>query len=783
MAYKIPQVTAKRESGSANQIQAGNFVNVGLIGVGSGGAGEEDKDVIRGASGLSDYVDPDLVSAECSYLGASYTSDVDFEAKSGGILWKTTKLSSPYIMKSYSVAAIGSLPAADYVYAVTAIKKVTYSSYGETEISNAVTVTLGVVGKAVIEWSQIDLAEGYRIYRGPNLAGLRLIREVSGGNQTTWEDTGIYSLSATVIPSSNTAYKRPPTSEADTIGYWTGGDASANLAALSVVADGSMTIDADGRGAIEVIGIDLNALTIPDLAAIAAEIQVEARQQLGDLGYFVSGSASLNLSNLQSVTAGKVKVAIDGAGAVDTAAIDFSDIADLDGAATLLQAAIRTATATLATCVYDSDLGLFYVYSPTRGTSSSVAITAPSDGTSLFLSTYFNFVAGAAVAGVIYEVDVEYNAVASAFIITSSSSGDSSTILVTAGVTGTPLTVAGQAALVPGTATDGVTGETIVYEAVVSIQGRNFFEPETYFDLTLLGNDHGYTSALYAMSKKMMANPPSGFGAPVVTAVAVPELSRSTVKAALQEIAKVDVDEICVITDNIDIARDIATHAIYCSRDDIKKERVAIIALDPAVVPYSDYIALAAEFVANGERVCLVYDNFTPEPYIAPMIAAMQAGLVDRATSMLTTSFITDTTALKSGRVDGKAVEYLLSQGVMVLSKNENNVLTIIDDLTAKGPTYDLPGRLVEDELRKSIRKNCVPLKGLKLKGRVYEGVEDVAQILLDSFTFDEKISSWDVTTLSAKEDPADVEGVILEFTYTRMRTLKRVTVSYSVLG
>jgi hypothetical protein len=161
----------------------------------------------------------------------------------------------------------------------------------------------------------------------------------------------------------------------------------------------------------------------------------------------------------------------------------------------------------------------------------------------------------------------------------------------------------------------------------------------------------------------------------------------------------------------------------------------------------------------------------------------MQAGLVDSATSMLTTSFNTDSTLLKSGRVDGKAVSYMLSQGVMVLSRDDNNVLTIIDDLSCAGPTFDLPGRLVEDELRKEIRRNVTTLKGLKLRGRVYTGLEDIATAILDSYVFSEKIDSWTPASLSAIQDPDNPEGAILRFTYVRMRTLKVVTVEYRITG
>lgn len=781
MSYDVPQVITKRENILTNQAQSGVFMNVGLIGVGSGGVSAVAKTVIRGDSGLSDYVDPDMSSAECSYLGFGFIEDSDFDVSDGSIVWKSTKLTSPYIMKSYAVSGIGSLPVGNYFYAVTAIKKTSYAAYGETEISNVVSVTLGVSGKAILQWAPIDLAEGYRVYRGSSASDLHLIREFSGGNQVTWEDTGLYTIGSTAVPVANTAYRRPPSSQADTVGYFTGGDASGNLAALTTLADGSISVNADSRGSLNVGPLNFAALTTPDLGDIATEIQRVAREMLGDLGYYVSGSSALNLANIVSVSDGKIKIDVDGAGAVDIAAVDFSGAESLDDVASLLQAAIRTATSQDVVVSFNSSLGLFYVYSATRGTASSIVISSPDDSTDLCLSTYFNFVTGASVIGVIYAIEVEYDAVASAFIITSSSAGDDSSIAIAAGSTGTDISVAGLAALATGAATDGITGEKITYSVSASIQGRNYFEPDSYFDLAVLGDDHGYTSELYAMAKKMMPAPPTAFGAPELTVISVPEISRSTVKAALLEMGKVDVSMITVMTDNIDIARDIAAHADSFSRYDIKKERVAIIALDSSSVPYTDFVALALEL--NSERVCLVYDNYTSEDYVAPMVAAMQAGLVDSATSMLTATFNTDSSLLKSGRVDSKAVKYMLSQGVMVLSRDDNNVLTIIDDLSCAGPTFDLPGRLVEDELRKDVRRNVTSLKGLKRVGNVYTGLEDIATSLLDSYTFAEKIETWDPSSLSAIADPNNDEGAILRFTYTRMRTLKVVTVEYNLLG
>jgi len=786
MSYKKPQVITKRDNLTGNRASAGVFTNVGIIGEGSGGVSSVPKTVIRSAVGLSDFVDPNMRSAECSYLGFNYLEGVDYDVTSEGkILWKATKISNPYLMKVL-VSDSGSLPVGNYYYAVTAIKKVTTDAFGESLPSNVLGAVLGTVGKAVLNWSEVELADGYRIYRGTSPTNLTLIREISGGNTTVWEDTGIYTPGATSLPASNTAYKRPPTSEEDTKGYWSGGDASGNLASLEAVADGSIKIDADSRGVVEVTGVGFTSLVDPDLSDIAAHLQSVAREQLGDRGFYISGSASLNLSTLVGVTTGRLNIRLDGGALAETGDIDLSSAETLGDVAGLIQAELRSATATQVTCEYDTDQGVFIITSEKGGSASKVEFDAPSTGVDLRLSPYLNLAGGTGVDGKPYAIEIEYVAVSSSFVITSATAGDSSSIDVTAGETGTDLSVAGLTALdlsAGGSGVVGVTGEKVTYEVDAAIVGQNFFEAETFFDLISLGMAHGFDSQLYAVAKDMMSEPPQGFGTPMLTVVAVPEMTRSSVGGALQELGKVDVDIVVAISNDVDIARDIVSHSVHFSRDDIKKERVAIVSLDASKVSYNDFISLAKEFSVHGDRAVVVYDNYTNEGYVSPLLAAMQAALPDRATSTLTSTFSTNLPVRKSGRVDGKAETYMLSQGVLVISKNEENVLTVIDDLTCGGPSLDLPGRLVEDFLRKTLRRACSPLKGLKIRDRITTGVEEIGRATLDSFTFLELIDSWLPETLVASPHPTNPEGVVLRFTYVRGRTLKLIEVAYTVIG
>lgn len=780
MSYRKPGVVTKKVNQPASGGVAGVFVNIGMIGVGDGGVSSQAKSVVRGAGSLTDFVDVYMSDAVVQYRGVAYQKDVDFSVSSGSIVWAATKITVPYLKRVVTVAAQGSLPSATYYYAITAIKKVTVNTYGETTISNAASITLGVAGKVVLNWSQIDLADGYRIYRGTSASNMKLIRELDGAGSTIWEDTGLYTPSAVAFPVVNTAYKRPPSSIADTVGYFTGVDASANIAGLLAVNDGSLTINADGRGAIEVKDIDLSGGV--DLAGCAALIQTAARQALGDRGLFVSASAENNLENLKSITDGKFDIALDG-GSKETVEVNLSTATSFETVATLIQVAVRAATtpANLATVEYNAELGLFYIYSATRGTSSSVKIEAASTGTDLTGATYLNFVNGAQVDGTAYAVLVEYDAVSSSFIVTSATAGEDSSIAVTAGVTGTNLIVAELLALVSGTATVGTTGETVLYDVLATISGVNFFVPETFFGLNDVGFAHGFASEIYGVSSKIMSPVPVGFNAPQLTLVGVPEMSRSAVAGALEEMSKVDVDVVCATTNDIDIARDIVAHCVACSQDEVKKERVAIVSLDSTKVTYNVFVSLATEFSVYGDRVVLVYDNFTTEPYIAPLVAACQASREDRATSMINVPFITQLPVLKTGRLNGNAETVLLSQGVMVLGKSEEGVLSIIDDICCGGPDTAITDRLVEDMLRKNIRKAVAVQKGKKKLDSLADAIENTAVNLLDKAVTDEVITEWVPAYLKVENHPSNPKGYVLRFRYVTMKTLKIVDVEYTV--
>jgi len=788
MPYKRPQILTKRQNASANRTDAGVFVNVGLIAESTGGVGQEQLDIIRESSPtLLDFIDANLSDAAVSYKGFTYTKDVDYEVKTatGQVEWKTTKLTPPYIKAATASTLSGTLAANTYYYYVTAINVIIAGTptptYGETTVSNEVQATLSAQGQISLSWSKVDLAEGYRIYRSTATGTETMIRELMGQDKTNWDDTGLYTPGVVAFPVANTATKRPPFSVADTAAYWTSGVVAANLVALQGTANGSLTVQVDALSAIEVTAIDFTGDL--SLADCAASIQTALQPQLGTKGYFQSADASMNLTNLVQISDGRINVNIDAAGAVDTANIDFTGVTDMDQAAILIQSAVQTATVTSATCAWDATTGLFKIFSDTRGVASSVAIAAPAAGTNLTTASYLNFLNGAAAAGTNSAITCVYDGVGTTFVVTSPTLGSTSTLTITEGVAGTPIggaLLAAMTAAAGGAETAGTDGTKISYVVDASISGSNFFDAEQFFSIADIAVSHGSTSTMYTLSEKMLVAPPTGQGCSLLTCVGVPSTSRGAFQAALEEIGKVDIDVLVLASTNVDVMRDLAAHCIFWSRDENKKERIPILGLDPAQ-GMDAFISLAGEFSADGDRVGIIFDNYTQETYIAPIVMAAQAALSDRAKSLIGTKVNITSTLLNSGRVADTAITYLLSNGVMTLSKDDSGVLTIIDDVMVDG--NDITGRLVEDYMRKTIRLKLNSLKGKsKVLGRTLTAIEEITATMLDSFTYNELINSYNRQSVVAARSPVNPQGAILRFTYTRQQTLKVIEVFYAVL-
>jgi hypothetical protein len=100
----------------------------------------------------------------------------------------------------------GSLPAAGYAYAVTAL-----TAQGETTLSPIRSPNVPAGGKVTLQWSGPTGSSGYNIYRGADVQHLQLIQTIA--HQTTqfadaantWTDDGSFTSSGIGPPTTNTA--------------------------------------------------------------------------------------------------------------------------------------------------------------------------------------------------------------------------------------------------------------------------------------------------------------------------------------------------------------------------------------------------------------------------------------------------------------------------------------------------------------------------------------------------------------------------------------------------
>lgn len=110
-------------------------------------------------------------------------------------------VTSPNI-PTMSLVAGGSLPAATYRYAISAI-----NANGETVTSTTAAIASG--GSSVkVNWPAVSGASGYKVYRSPaggNASSIRFL--ASAGSSTTYTDNGSVTLSGTLAPSVTTATK------------------------------------------------------------------------------------------------------------------------------------------------------------------------------------------------------------------------------------------------------------------------------------------------------------------------------------------------------------------------------------------------------------------------------------------------------------------------------------------------------------------------------------------------------------------------------------------------
>lgn len=188
-------------------------------------------------------------------------------------------------------------------------------------------------------------------------------------------------------------------------GYFTSGDASANLANfITPVIDGELDIDLDGAGDISVTGIDFTGDTT--LADVAATLQAAIRAADPSLSLVTAVYAAPNFVFTSDSTGATSSVVISSTGGIGTNLFGASylnsgvatqgkdsqtqDVSLTEVAATL-QAAIRAADVSLALISVAYTGGYFVFTSSSTGNTSSFEIsTATGAGTDLFGVNYLN---------------------------------------------------------------------------------------------------------------------------------------------------------------------------------------------------------------------------------------------------------------------------------------------------------------------------------------------------------------------------------------------------------
>jgi hypothetical protein len=313
--YRRPGVAVENKTAPMNGRQDVGLIT-GIIATADDGVTTENYDVIRSAaSDDTDFVVNNLSDAAVTHKGYAYTKDVDFAITAGGeINWAAnTPITPPYLTDVQTTTGAATLGVGTYYYKVAAIKcmdetnRAAPSSWGVTLPSNEKSITLAVASAVRITWIAVPQAEGYYIYRGTTSGGETLLATVLG-EVLTFTDIGVYTPSVTTPVAASTALRKPSYSKAATAGYVESqADVSANLGTIDGYTAAGLDINFDDAGIIELRDMGFATAAGGTGAQLAAYMQYYTANASGTYGEFFGGDASLNLTALKAVTAGRLK--------------------------------------------------------------------------------------------------------------------------------------------------------------------------------------------------------------------------------------------------------------------------------------------------------------------------------------------------------------------------------------------------------------------------------------------------------------------------------------------
>ena len=260
-----------------------------------------------------------------------------------------------------------------------------------------------------------------------------------------------------------------------------------NLQNFREVTDGSIKIQVDG-GRIEALP-GLNFTPCKTTEAIAGVFN-SAIANTATAGRAIT--ETITVSNLESISDGSFSIAVDGGDATEITNLDFTGATDLDDVVTIIEAELTGVTVTVKN-------GAIEFTSNSKGGTSSVVLSGGTTGTNIY-SEFGNVTntSGLAPIGCICEV---YNLNQLKF--TSTSTGATSSVLVSSDTTGTDLSIPaylGTLAYIQGQAS--YTGRERLIDAIIRTRAELYYH--CIIPCLTLSDDEIITASDYVQAETMM---------------------------------------------------------------------------------------------------------------------------------------------------------------------------------------------------------------------------------------------------------------------------------------
>lgn len=260
-----------------------------------------------------------------------------------------------------------------------------------------------------------------------------------------------------------------------------------NLQNFREVTDGSVTITQDGSRTVYLTGLNFSGCKTTEAVAALFDNALADTETAG-----TATTSLITPANFEEITDGCFTISINGATAQEITDLDFTAVSSVEDIASIINAALTGATCTAVddTLVFTSD---------TKGEGSSIAITAGETGTNVVgeFGT-INTVQGVNAIGVTCEV-YDLNQIK----FTSTSTGASSSVLVSSNTTGTDLTAdvyLGTLAYVQGQA--AYTGRERLIDAIIRTRAQLYYH--CVVPCLTLGDDEIIAASNYIQTETMI---------------------------------------------------------------------------------------------------------------------------------------------------------------------------------------------------------------------------------------------------------------------------------------